>query len=86
MLSNGLGNMATAGTDMLTGVKDTPSGDWKDWGNEFANTFVEGALGGAAAKAGAGTRSKVINDMVENITATSVGGGLGAMRSFSQGN
>ena len=30
--------------------------------------------------------NKVINDMVENITATSVGGGLGAMRSFSQGN
>ena len=78
--------MATAATDMLTGVKDTPSDGFKNWADEFANSFVEGALGGAAAKAGAGTRSKVINDMVENITATSVGAGLGAMRSFSQGN
>ena len=84
MLSNGLGSMATAGTDMATGVKKTPKDG--NWGKEFANSFVDGALGGAATKAGAGTRSKVINDMVENVTATSVGAGVSAMRSFSQGN
>ena len=86
MLSNGIGNMATTATDMLTGVKDTPSDKWRDWGNEFGNSFVDGALGGAATKAGAGTRSKVINDMVENVTATSVGSGVSAMRGLSQGN
>ncbi|MBT6488733.1 MAG: hypothetical protein HOK97_03160, partial [Deltaproteobacteria bacterium] len=84
MLTNGLGNMGSAGTDMLTGARDSPS-NLGDFGKQMGDAFTDGALGGAMSAPGAGTPSKAINDMVENVVTTTTGGGLSAMRNFSEG-
>ena len=52
----------------------------------MGDAFTDGALGGAMSSPGAGTPSKAINDMVENVVTTTTGGGLSAMRSFSRGD
>ena len=84
MLTNGLGNVGSAGTDMLTGARDSPS-SFGDFGKQMGDAFTDGALGGAMSAPGAGTPSKAINDMVENVVTTTTGGGLSAMRNFSEG-
>ena len=77
--TNGLGNVASSGTNMLTGVQQNKQGVTQ----ELLNAFEDGAMGGLATGVGARTGSQVLDDIVGNAATTGATGAYNAARNLA---